>query len=63
MPHPENLVPTEPGNTLAAKHGMYSESLVNLKADELRPRVIDAAPWVAAPEFAGTLHARVVYLT
>ncbi len=55
MPHPENLLPTEPGNKLAVKSGMYSESLVNLKADELRPRVIDSAPWVAAPEFAGTL--------
>jgi hypothetical protein len=55
MPHPENLVPTQSGNKLAVKSGMYSESLVNLKADELRPRVIDSAPWVAAPEFAGTL--------
>jgi hypothetical protein len=29
---------------------MHSESLVNVKADELRPHVIEAAP-----EFCGTL--------
>jgi hypothetical protein len=34
---------------------MHSESLVNLKAEELRPRTIEAAPWTADPSFSGTL--------
>jgi hypothetical protein len=54
-PHPENLVPPEPGNIRALRHGVYSPALVDLKADELRPIVTDAAPWTASPEFAGTL--------
>lgn len=42
MANPETLVPTEPGNTLAVRHGMHSGSLVNLRAEELRPRIIEA---------------------
>lgn len=45
----------EPGNTLAVRHGAYSPAIVGAKADELRPMVTAAAPWTAAPEFAGTL--------
>jgi hypothetical protein len=54
-PNPNPLPPVERDNKLAVRHGMHSESLVNLKGDELRPRVIEAAPWVAAPEYSGTL--------
>ena len=46
------LRPTTDWPSLTALH---SPSLVNLRADELRPRVIEAAPWVADPAFAGTL--------
>ncbi len=48
-------IPVEPGEMLALKHGMHSESLVNLRAEQLRPRIIDAAPWVADPAYNGTL--------
>ncbi len=54
-PNPHPLPTGDRGQGLAVRHGMHSESLVNLKADELRPRVIASAPWVAAPEFSGTL--------
>jgi hypothetical protein len=54
-PNPPPLPRPEPGNTVAGTHGMHSESLVNLRAEELRPRIIEAAPWTADPGFAGTL--------
>ena len=56
MSHPENLVPTEPGNKLAVKHGCYSESSVNLRSQDLRPIVVAQAPWLAAPEFSHTVN-------
>ena len=43
------------GNQAALTHGTYSPVMVAAKADELRPQVTGAAPWTAAPEFAGTL--------
>ena len=54
-PSPNPLPPLEPGARIAVTHGMHSESLVNLRADELRPRIIEAAPWVGDPSFSGTL--------
>ena len=56
MANPASLNPPyEADNKVAVRHGMHSESLVNLKADELRPRVLETAPWVADPSFSGTL--------
>ena len=55
-PNPHPLPPLEPGATIAVTHGMHSESLVNLRPlDELRPGVIEAAPWTADAAFSGTL--------
>jgi hypothetical protein len=54
-PNPPPLPPPPRDNKIAVRHGMHSEPLVNLRADELRPRVIDAAPWTADPAFSGTL--------
>ena len=47
--------PAAPDNKLAVRHGVYSESLVNITADELRPRIMEAAPWTSDPSFSGTL--------
>ena len=49
------ISPPEPGNIRALKSGAYSPALVDLKADEVRRVVTDAAPWTAVPALAGTL--------
>lgn len=43
-----------PGNTATLKHGAHSERTLRPIVDLLRPEVLEAAPWVAAPAFRWT---------
>jgi len=47
MPHPENLVPVEPGNTRAVTHGGYSEQAITERAAELTHHLLELCPWLA----------------
>lgn len=44
--------PFGPGNRVALRHGGFSEQLAAETIEEIAPRLIDVAPWLARPEYA-----------
>jgi len=49
--------PFETGNLVALKHGAKSERIVEPLANEARARLLDLAPWLSSPTFAGSVAA------
>jgi hypothetical protein len=44
--------PFEPGNMVALRHGGFSEQLAAQTIEEIAPRLLEVAPWLARPEYA-----------
>jgi hypothetical protein len=53
---PRPAQPYEPGNSAAVRHGAFSEQIVAERANEIRDRFIELAPWLARPAFAESLY-------
>lgn len=46
----------EPGNTLALKHGAYSEQAIEHLAAAVHGELLRVAPWLDAPQFAPSVN-------
>jgi hypothetical protein len=49
--------PFESGNTAAVRHGAFSTRFVDATAEELRPHLLEVAPWLDHPAFGAAVDA------